>query len=119
MVLYWNPLLPGSSGTMLKYPFGPVILISGRDVASGVFTATPLIVQSHASGTELPTLNVLPAGGGRSCTSMNPNVSVTVTVKLPPAVLLCVSVAEQLTVVVPITNNEPDAGAHATGLGPS
>ena len=39
-------------------------------------------------------------------------VSLTVTVKLALDVLLCVSVALQLTVVVPIGNVAPEAGLH-------
>ncbi len=46
-------------------------------------------------------------------------MSVTVTVKLPLAVLLRVSLAEQLTVVVAIGKVEPEAGAHVTGREPS
>jgi hypothetical protein len=39
--------------------------------------------------------------------------------KLPVAVLLFESVAEQFTVVVPNGNIEPEAGKHVTGTGPS
>ena len=46
-------------------------------------------------------------------------VSTTVTVKLPFTVLLCESVAEQLTVVIPRGNVEPEAGKQATANGPS
>jgi hypothetical protein len=46
-------------------------------------------------------------------------VSLTVTVKLPVAVLPDESVAEQLTVVVPIGNVEPEAGVHVTSTEPS
>src|SRR5438094_56368 len=46
-------------------------------------------------------------------------VSRTVTVKLPWAVLACVSVAVQFTVVVPIAKLLPEAGVHVTGRGPS
>lgn len=46
-------------------------------------------------------------------------VSWTVTVKLPFVVLLCVSVAEQLTVVIPMANIVPDAGAQITATDPS
>ncbi len=45
--------------------------------------------------------------------------AVTVTVKLPLAVLLWVSLAEQLTVVVAIGKVEPEAGTHVTGRDPS
>ena len=48
-----------------------------------------------------------------------PALSSTVTVKLPVLVFPCKSTAEQLTVVVPIENNEPDAGKQVTGTGPS
>jgi hypothetical protein len=50
---------------------------------------------------------------------VGPVVSCTVTVKLPVDVLPCVSLAEHVTVVVPIGNAEPDAGVHVTGRGPS
>lgn len=46
-------------------------------------------------------------------------VSLTVTVKLALAVLLCVSCAEHVTVVVPIANVAPDAGEHVVGTLPS
>ena len=46
-------------------------------------------------------------------------VSATVTVKLPEAELLALSVAEQFTVVVPIGNVLPDAGAQAMATTPS
>ena len=46
-------------------------------------------------------------------------VSWTVTVKLPFVVLLCKSVAEQLTVVIPRANIVPDAGAQITATDPS
>ena len=46
-------------------------------------------------------------------------VSSTVTVKLPLAVLLCASVAEQLTVVAPNANVPAEAGEHATKTEPS
>ena len=46
-------------------------------------------------------------------------LSTTVTVKLPFAVLLWESVDEQLTVVVPIGNTEPEAGKQVTGREPS
>ena len=39
--------------------------------------------------------------------------------KLPVAVLLCASAAEQFTVVVPNGNVEPEAGKHVTGADPS
>ena len=45
--------------------------------------------------------------------------SVTVTLKLPLAVLPRVSLAVQATLVDPIANVLPDAGAHVTGLAPS
>ncbi len=51
-------------------------------------------------------------GGGGVC-------AVTVTVKLPLAVLPRVSLAEQLTVVVAIGKVEPEAGVQLTGRGPS
>ena len=38
------------------------------------------------------------------------SINVTVTLKLPFAVFLCASVAEQLTVVVPTGKVEPEAG---------
>jgi hypothetical protein len=40
-------------------------------------------------------------------------------VKLPIAVFICASVAEQFTVVVPTGNVEPEAGKHVTGTEPS
>ena len=43
---------------------------------------------------------------------------VTVTVKLPLAVLLCESEAKQCTVVIPIGNVEPEVGKHVTGTEP-
>ncbi len=46
-------------------------------------------------------------------------VSTTVTVKLPVVVLLCASVAEQFTVVVPTGNASPDAGEQFTETVPS
>ncbi len=46
-------------------------------------------------------------------------VSCTLTVKLPLAVLLWASVAEQFTVVVAIGKVEPDAGEQVMGTGPS
>ena len=46
-------------------------------------------------------------------------VSWTVTLKVAVAVLLPLSVAVQLTVVVPIGKVEPEAGAHVTGSVPS
>jgi hypothetical protein len=46
-------------------------------------------------------------------------VSVTVIVKLAVPVLVCSSVAEQFTVVVPSGNVEPDAGVQVTGSVPS
>jgi len=46
-------------------------------------------------------------------------VSCTVIVKLPVAVLPCVSDAEQFTVVGPKPNVDPDAGLHVTGREPS
>lgn len=46
-------------------------------------------------------------------------LSATVTVKLPLAVLLWESVAEQLTVVVPIGNVEPEAGEQIAAREPS
>ena len=51
--------------------------------------------------------------------NMGRAVSTTVMVKLPLAVLLRESVAEQLTVVVPNVNSEPEAGEQVTGKGPS
>jgi len=46
-------------------------------------------------------------------------LSVTVMLKLPWALFPFESVAEQLTVVVPMGNREPDAGTQVTGTGPS
>jgi hypothetical protein len=46
-------------------------------------------------------------------------VSVTVTMKLPDPVLPLVSVAEQVTVVLPTGNDEPLAGAHSGVIAPS
>ena len=46
-------------------------------------------------------------------------LSTTVTVKLPLAVFLRESVAEQLTVVVPMGNVEPEAGKQVTATAPS
>lgn len=46
-------------------------------------------------------------------------VSWTVTMKLPFVVLLCKSVAEQLTVVIPMANIVPDAGAQIAATDPS
>src|SRR2546425_1233326 len=46
-------------------------------------------------------------------------VSTTVTVKLPPALFPWVSLAEQLTVVVPSGNESPEAGEQLTGRDPS
>src|SRR6266403_3501734 len=46
-------------------------------------------------------------------------VSRTFTLKLASAVLPCVSVAEQLTVLVPRGNIDPEAGAQVTGTAPS
>ena len=46
-------------------------------------------------------------------------VSSTVTLKLPFAVFPAASEAEQLTVVVPITKVEPEAGKQLMGTGPS
>ena len=46
-------------------------------------------------------------------------VSATVTVKLPLALLLAASVAEQFTVVVPIGKVLPDAGAQLIATAPS
>ena len=43
----------------------------------------------------------------------------TVTVKLADALLPAASAAVQLTVVAPVGNVPPDAGAHATASGPS
>jgi hypothetical protein len=40
-------------------------------------------------------------------------------VKLAEALLPAASVAEQLTVVAPVGNVAPDAGVHATAIGPS
>ena len=45
--------------------------------------------------------------------------NIAVTVKLPLLVFFCVSVAEQLTVVTPTGNNEPEAGTQTTGTDPS
>ena len=45
--------------------------------------------------------------------------STTVTLKLPVLVLPVLSVAEQLTMVCPIGNNEPEAGKQVTGTEPS
>lgn len=44
---------------------------------------------------------------------------VTVTLKLAEPELLCASVAVQVTVVGPKTNNEPDAGEQLTATEPS
>src|SRR5919201_43276 len=47
------------------------------------------------------------------------STSVTVTLKLPVALFPCLSVAEQVTVVVPTGNLLPESGLQSTGTDPS
>ncbi len=96
---------------------GPVIRILGR--AAELSTATPPRVNCHLSGTALPVLNALPAGGGRFWTPTKPYVSVTTTEKEETDVFPCVSLAVQVTVVVPIGKSDPDGSVQATGTSPS
>jgi hypothetical protein len=84
---------------------------STRSVAEALkFTTTP---------NELDVLTIMSAGKVKVGGVVSTTVSVTVTSKLPLAVFVCESVAEQLTVVVPTGNVEPDAGKQVTGTEPS
>jgi hypothetical protein len=76
-----------------------------------------MLSEAEAENVMVP-LNVEPLEG-EVIDTVGAVVSLTVTVKLPFAVLPDESVAEQLTVVVPMGNVEPEAGVHVTGTEPS
>ena len=97
--------------------------MGNREPDTGIqVTGTGPSIRSFADATKLTTA---PDAFNAFTVMLDGNVNtggaspITVMVKLPCAVFPCESVAEQLTVVVPMGNREPEAGTQVTGTGPS
>ena len=100
-----------------------VVPVANIDPEAGVHVIVTVPLLSAADGTVYVTLPELAPGGNVTRTLaggviVGSSSSTTCTAKLADAVLPTESVAVQLTVVVPIGKNDPDAGVQPAAAGP-